>query len=75
MKIKTQLTGWMYDGHLSFSDTSGRMSGVHPTSVPLSDFFWMLMYGLKLFLKLFLMYILFKKQNLIRKNFIFYFNF
>ncbi len=45
--LKTEITGRMSDGHLSFSDASGRMSGtghLHPTSVPTSDFFWILMY-------------------------------
>jgi hypothetical protein len=40
------ISGRMSDGHPSFSDGSGRMSdtGLNPTSVPSSEFFWMLMY-------------------------------
>jgi hypothetical protein len=42
------ISGRMSDGHPSFSDGSGRMSdtGLNPTSVPSSEFFWMLMYDL-----------------------------
>ena len=41
-----QITGRMSDGQPSFS---GRMSetGLNPTSVPSSEFFWMLMYATK----------------------------
>jgi len=44
-----QITGRMSDGQPSFSGISGRMSdtGPNPTSVPSSEFFWMLMYELK----------------------------